>query len=68
MKRIVVIGLGNFGSAVAGTLARQGHDVIAVDLEGDAVDRMARRVARAVVPDGTEPSVLREVGCERTSG
>jgi trk system potassium uptake protein len=65
MKRIVVIGLGNFGSAVAGTLARQGHDVIAVDLDGAAVDRIASRVARAVAGDGTDASMLREVGCDR---
>ncbi len=62
MKRFIVIGLGNFGSAVADTLARKGHDVIAVDLHQDAVDRVAGRVARAVVGDGTDPGVLAEVG------
>jgi trk system potassium uptake protein len=65
MKRIVVIGLGNFGSAVADTLARKGHDVIAVDLDGHAVDRIASRVAKAVVADGTDASVLAEVGADR---
>lgn len=65
MKRIAVIGLGNFGSAVADTLARKGHDVIAVDLDQDAVDRISNRVARAVVADGTDASVLAEVGCDR---
>lgn len=62
MKRIVVIGLGNFGSAVADTLAGKGHDVIAVDRNQEAVDRIANRVARAVVGDGTEPDILRDVG------
>lgn len=65
MKRVVVIGLGNFGSAVADTFARKGHDVIAVDVDEDAVDRIAHRVARAVVADGTDPAVLAEVGADR---
>ncbi|MEX1258467.1 MAG: TrkA family potassium uptake protein [Gemmatimonadota bacterium] len=65
MKRIVVIGLGNFGSAVAEALAGKGHDVIAVDHSQEAVDRIASRVARAVVADGTNLSVLAEVGCAK---
>lgn len=65
MRRIVVIGLGNFGSAVAETLARKGHDVIAVDTDQDAVDRISHIVARAVVADGTDSEVLAEIGCDR---
>lgn len=64
MKRVVVIGLGNFGITVADTLARKGHDVIAVDLHEDAVDHISNTVARAVVGDGTDPDVLSEVGCD----
>lgn len=63
MKRIVVIGLGNFGSAVADALARKDHDVIAVDRDQDAADRVSNRVARAVVADGTEGELLAEIGC-----
>jgi trk system potassium uptake protein len=65
MKRVVVVGLGNFGSAVADTLAGKGHDVIAIDRDPAAVDRIGHRVSRAVVADGTDGSVLREVGCDR---
>ncbi len=65
MKRIVVVGLGNFGSAVADALARKGHDVIAIDRSREAVDRVAHRVARAVVGDGTDGAILLEVGCDR---
>lgn len=65
MKRIVVVGLGNFGSAVAETLARKNHDVIAVDHLQDPVDRVSNRVARAVVADGTDPAVLADIGCDR---
>jgi trk system potassium uptake protein TrkA len=62
MKRFVVIGLGNFGSSVADNLARKGHDVIAIDTHQEAVDRIANRVTKAVVGDGTDPVLLGEVG------
>jgi trk system potassium uptake protein TrkA len=65
MKRIVVIGLGNFGSTVADALAAKGHDVIAVDQSQESVDRISARVARAVVADGTDADVLAEVGCAK---
>ena len=40
MKRFVVVGLGNFGFSVARSLSEHGHDVIAVDLDGDLIDGM----------------------------
>ncbi len=64
MQRIVVIGLGNFGMAVAESLAGKGVDVIAVDRRQELVDRIAHRAARAIVGDGTNPEVLRETGCQ----
>ncbi len=64
MKRMIVIGLGNFGMAVAEKLAQKGVDVIAVDRRQDLVDRVAPRAARAVVADGTSEHVLREIGCK----
>ena len=49
MKRYVVIGLGNFGSSVAEVLSAKGQEVIAIDRDGTAVDRIAPLVAKAVV-------------------
>jgi trk system potassium uptake protein len=65
MKRIVVIGLGNFGSSVAEGLFRKGHEVIALDRGEEAVDRMVHRVSRAVRGDGTDLAVLREAGARK---
>ncbi len=62
MKRFVVVGLGNFGFTVAKSLTESGHDVIAVDLNGEVVDRLATFVARAAVGDATEVETLRRVG------
>ena len=62
MRRIVVIGLGNFGSSVAEALHAQGHEVIAVDPRGEAVDRVAAHVTRAAVGDGRQLQTLERVG------
>lgn len=62
MKRFVVVGLGNFGSSVARTLYERGHDVVAIDLSADAVDRIAQHVTRAAVGDAREIAMLERVG------
>jgi trk system potassium uptake protein TrkA len=62
MKRFVVIGLGNFGSSAAEQLHAKGHEVIAVDLDGDAVDRIAPYVAKAAVGNGTDAQTLERIG------
>lgn len=62
MKRFVVIGLGNFGASVAEALHAAGHDVIALDMNEEAVDRIAPHVSRAAVGDGKRVSTLEKLG------
>ncbi len=62
MKRIVVVGLGNFGFGVAEALAVAGNDVIVIDVDGDVVDRIAPAVSKAAVGDGTDVHVLQRLG------
>jgi trk system potassium uptake protein len=62
MKRFVVIGLGNFGSSVAESLFAKGHEVIAIDPEEKAVDRIAPYVTQAAVGDGRDVNVLNRIG------
>jgi len=62
LKRFVIIGLGNFGLAVAKSLTENGHDVITVDLNGDLTDRLATQVTHAVVGDGTNLETLQRIG------
>ena len=64
-KRYVVVGLGNFGSAVCESLYRRGNEVIAVDLSENAVDHIAPHVTRSALADGTDAAVLRRVGGEK---
>lgn len=62
MKRFVVVGLGNFGSSVAEALHAKGHDVVAIDVDEDAVDRIAPHVSRAAVGDGRSATALDRAG------
>ena len=64
MKRFVVVGLGNFGSSVAEALYGQGHEVIAVDLREEAVDRIAAHATRAAVADGKSLEALQRAGAK----
>ena len=68
MKRFVVIGLGNFGSTAAEALHTQRHDVIAVDSNEQAVERIARHVSRAVVGDGRSFDTLERIGAAEADG
>lgn len=61
-RRFVVIGLGNFGSGVAESLHAKGHEVVALDVDEDAVDRIGPSVSRAAVGDGRHKAVLERVG------
>lgn len=62
MKRIIVVGLGNFGSTLAMRLHELGHDVVAIDAKPEVVDALGPRVTRAVVGDATKREVLEEAG------
>lgn len=68
MKRFVVIGLGNFGASVAEALHAQKHDVIAIDTDEQAVERIAPLVGRAVVGDGRQLRILDKLGAKKADG
>jgi trk system potassium uptake protein len=60
-----VIGLGAFGSAVAGELARFGNQVIGVDLDERRVSAMASTLSAAVILDTTDDMALKEAGIDQ---
>ena len=62
MKTFIVIGLGQFGTAVALELSRLGHEVLALDEHEDAVQEIADEVTHAVTGDARDPAVLRALG------
>ena len=64
-KRFVVVGLGNFGHTLAAKLHEQGHEVVAVDIDEEAVDRIAPYVNSAAVGDGRQIETLKRLGAEK---
>jgi trk system potassium uptake protein TrkA len=61
-KQIIVIGLGRFGRSVAKTLHNLGHDVLAIDTDEKIVQGMANEITHAIQADGTNETLLRELG------
>lgn len=62
---VLVIGLGRFGSAVAKSLVRLGHDVLAVDERADVVQKFAGDFTHVVSADTTDTEALRQIGAEQ---
>lgn len=59
---VVVIGLGRFGSAVAESLVRLGHDVLCIDSDPAIVQDWSDRLAHVVQADSCNPDALRQLG------
>lgn len=64
MRRIAIIGLGRFGSALAETLSDKGVEVLAIDTDADKVADIKDKVVCAVQLDSTDEAALRAVGIE----
>lgn len=62
MKQFAVVGLGRFGYSVAVTLARYGHEVLAVDSDDTKVQAVAEHVTHAVQADATSEDTMRALG------
>jgi trk/ktr system potassium uptake protein len=62
MKRVVMIGLGIFGSQLARQLYESGLDVIAVDKNKDVVQKIKDYSTKAVVADASDKEVLESIG------
>ena len=61
---IVVIGLGRFGGAVASSLVRLGHEVLAIDENADLVQRWSDKLTHVVQADATDSDALRQLGIQ----
>lgn len=64
MRRFLIVGLGNFGSSVAESLFAQRHEVIAIDTNEEAVDRISQHVSRAAVGDAKNLQTLEKIGAK----
>jgi trk system potassium uptake protein TrkA len=59
---VVVIGLGRFGSALAVSLVRMGHDVLAIDNDPVLVQKWASELTHVVQADGSDTDALKQLG------
>lgn len=66
--KYIVIGLGNFGSALAIELSNYGHEVIGVDVSESRVNAMNDRIASVFQLDATERDLLRMLPLEDIDG
>jgi len=62
MKQFAVIGIGRFGSAVAERLYELGHEVLAIDTDEEAIQKISDKVTHSVAADATDESVLKSLG------
>jgi trk system potassium uptake protein TrkA len=62
MKRVVVIGLGIFGSQLARQLYDKGIEVVAIDKNRDVVQKIKDHSTKAVLADATDKELLESIG------
>ena len=63
--KIVIVGCGRVGAALADSYDRGGHDVLILDTKTSAFDRLPSSFhGRAIRGDGTDKDVLRRAGAE----
>ena len=61
-KSFAVIGLGQFGRAVVDELLENGMDVIAIDNNPEAINKVAKYLPTSFVADCTDEEALKELG------
>jgi trk system potassium uptake protein TrkA len=61
-KRVLVVGLGRFGTSLCHALWEVGAETIVIDESASPVDKVKDQVTHAAVGDGTDPRVLDALG------
>jgi trk system potassium uptake protein TrkA len=61
-KKFAIIGLGYFGNSLALELTRNGAEVLAVDVDIDALEEIKDVVAHTICMDSTEEKAIRSLG------
>jgi trk system potassium uptake protein TrkA len=62
--KYATIGLGNFGFYITRTLFEEGHDVIAIDLDDERVQRIRPYCSQAILGDATQKDLLKSLGLD----
>lgn len=64
-RRVAVIGLGRFGTAVSESLMSLGHEVLAIDTDAVLVQKWADRITHVVEADSSDGAALKQLGIEQ---
>ena len=62
MRSALIIGLGRFGRHLAANLSNLGNEVMVIDIDENAVNKLAPVVTAAQIGDCTDEVVLKELG------
>ncbi len=62
MKRIMIFGLGIFGSELAAQLFEKGFEVVAIDKNREVIQRVKDHTTKAIVADATDKEILDAIG------
>ena len=62
MKNILLIGLGRFGKHIAKQLNQMGHEIMAVDIDEERVNKVLPFVTNAQIGDSTDAGFLQSLG------
>ena len=62
MKNILLIGLGRFGKHIAMQLNQMGHEIMAVDIDEERVNKVLPFVTNAQIGDSTDAEFLQSLG------
>ena len=62
MKNILFLGLGRFGKHIAMQLNQMGHEIMAVDLNEERVEKVLPFVTNAQIGDSTDAEFLKSLG------
>ena len=64
MKRVVVVGLGIFGSNIAKELFQNGFEVIAIDKNKEMINHIRDFSTKAILADATDKELLEMIGIQ----
>lgn len=64
MKRVIVVGLGNFGFNIAKDLYENGMEVVAIDKDKEVIQRIRDHSTKAILADGTNKEVMESIGIQ----
>jgi len=68
MRQFVVIGLSSFGYHVATQLAKNGCEVMVIDIDKEKIQEIKDYVHEAIVADGSDKETLKSLGLEKADG